>query len=190
MRSAAQNSSTVYDGSLTAACFPIAGRAVLVGHGMPPRFLYVGACIVVDAEKERLEGIYLRNFREAAFRRSVIAGARRFTISNTFSRSGASKSMRSGVLRLRISAIWVSVQPSGPKRCLGRSGASSLDGITAQFHHMRHCQPTELSLDLGRHRIAPIVPQLAPAFLDQGLRLGVPGERRQHASNFEHWSPG
>ena len=42
---------------------------------MPPRFLYVGACIVVDAEKECLEGIYLRNFREAAFRRSVVAGA-------------------------------------------------------------------------------------------------------------------
>jgi hypothetical protein len=37
---------------------------------------------------------------------------------------------------------------------------------------------------------SPIVPQLAPAFLDQGLRLGVPGKRRQHDSNFEHWSPG
>ena len=78
---------------------------------MPPRFLYVGACIVVDAEKECSEGIYLRNFREVAFRRSVVAGARRFTISNTFSRSGASKSMRSAALRLRISAIWISVQP-------------------------------------------------------------------------------
>jgi len=55
---------------------------------------------------------------------------------------------------------------------------------------MRHCQPTELSLDLGRHRIAPIVPALAPAFLDQGLRLGDPGKRRKHDSNFEHWSVG
>lgn len=72
----------------------------------------MGPCIDVDAEKESLGRFYLRNFRSAALRRSVTAGARRLTISSTFSRSGASNSMCSGALRLRISPICASVQPS------------------------------------------------------------------------------
>ena len=72
----------------------------------------------------------MRNFREVAFRRSVVAGARRLTISNTFSRFGASKSMRSGVLRLEDFGD-LRVGPAlGPKRCLAQLGR-----VVVGWHH-------------------------------------------------------